>query len=54
MVELTDSEINVAIERGRIAQQAEPRADAARYDKRNSRVIVDLTNGTVSSIIDGV
>jgi len=45
MVELTDSEINAAIERGHIAQQTEPRADAARYDKRHSRVIVDLTNG---------
>lgn len=45
MTELTDAEINAAMERGRIAQQTEPRADAARYDKRNSRVIVDLTNG---------
>lgn len=45
MVELTDAEIDAAMERGRIAQQMEPRANAARYDKRNSRVIVDLTNG---------
>lgn len=45
MVELTDTEIDAAMERGRIAQQIEPRADAARYDKRNSRIIVDLTNG---------
>ena len=45
MAELTDSEINAAIERGHIAQQTEPRADAVRYDKRNSRIIVDLTNG---------
>lgn len=45
MVELTDAVIDAAMERGRIAQQTEPRADAARYDKRNSRVIVDLTNG---------
>jgi len=45
MAELTDSEINAAIERGHIAQQTEPRADAVCYDKRNSRIIVDLTNG---------
>jgi len=45
MAKLTDSEINAAIERGHIAQQTEPRADAVRYDKRSSRIIVDLTNG---------
>lgn len=45
MAELTESEIDAAIERGHIAQQTEPRADAVRYDKRNSRIIVDLTNG---------
>lgn len=45
MVELTDAEIDAAIQRGNIAQQTEPRAESARYDKRNSRVIVDLKNG---------
>jgi hypothetical protein len=45
MVDLTDAEIDAALERGRIAQQTEPRATAARYDKKNSRIIVDLTNG---------
>ena len=45
MAELTDAEINAALERGRMAQQTEPRADAVRYDRRNSRIIVDLTNG---------
>lgn len=45
MVDLTDIEIDTALERGRIAQQTEPRATAARYDKKNSRIIVDLTNG---------
>jgi hypothetical protein len=45
MAELTDFEINAAIERGYIAQQAEPRAHAVRYDTRSSRIIVDLTNG---------
>ncbi len=45
MAELTDSEITAAIERGHIAQQTEPRADTVRYDKQNSRIIVNLTNG---------
>lgn len=45
MAELTDAEINAALERGRMAEQSEPRADAVRYDRRNSRIIVDLTNG---------
>ena len=45
MVDLTDAEIDAALERGRIAQQTEPRARAARYDRKNSRIIVDLTNG---------
>lgn len=45
MAELTDTVINAAIERGHIAQQTEPRAEAVRYDRRNSRIIIDLTNG---------
>ena len=45
MVELTDAEIDTAVERGRIAQQTEPRATSARYDTKNGRIIVDLTNG---------
>lgn len=45
MAELTDAEINAALELGRLAEQSEPRADAVRYDRRNSRIIVDLTNG---------
>lgn len=45
MVDLTDAEIDAALERGHIAQQTEPRATAARYDRKNSRIIVDLTNG---------
>ena len=45
MVELTDAEIEAATERGRVARQTEPRADTVRYDRQNSRVIVDLTNG---------
>jgi Protein of unknown function (DUF2442) len=45
MVELTDAQIDAALERGRIARASEPRAVAARYDKRRGQVIVDLTNG---------
>lgn len=45
MNNLTDIEIDKALESGRIAQQSEPRATAARYDKKNDRVIVELTNG---------
>jgi len=45
MNNLTDIEIDTALESGRIAQQSEPRATAARYDKKNGRIIVELTNG---------
>lgn len=45
MADLTTAKINAALERGRIAQQTEPRAISARYDRKNERIIVDLTNG---------
>ena len=45
MAELTDAQIDSALKRGRTAQLHEPRAAAARYDRRLGRVIVDLTNG---------
>lgn len=45
MVELTDAAIDAALERGRAAHASEPRAAAARYDRRSGRVIVDLENG---------
>lgn len=45
MVELTDAAIDSALERGRAAHASEPRAAAARYDRRSGRVIVDLENG---------
>jgi len=45
MAELTDAQIDAAIERGRTARLTEPRARAARYDGRLGRVIVELTNG---------
>ena len=43
--ELTDSQIDAALERGRIANASEPRAAGARYDKRRGKVTIDLTNG---------
>jgi hypothetical protein len=47
MADLTDTEIDAALERGRIAQQSEPRAASARYDRKSGRVIVELTNGCI-------
>lgn len=45
MVELTDTAIDAAMERGRKAHASEPRAAVARYDRASGRVIVDLENG---------
>ncbi len=45
MAELTDAQIDAALERGREARLQEPRANAARYDRWTSRIIVELTNG---------
>ena len=45
MVDLTDAEITAALERGRTAQQTEPRATSVRYDSKSRRIIVELTNG---------
>jgi hypothetical protein len=44
-VELTDAQIEAARERGRIAQQTEPRAVSARYDAKAQRIVVELTSG---------
>ena len=45
MAELTDAQIDAALERGWTARLHEPRAAAARYDRRSGRVIVELANG---------
>jgi len=46
---MTDDDMNAAIaaaeRRGRRSLRTEPRARAARYDRRNGRVHVELTNG---------
>lgn len=45
-VDITDEEIDAALERGRIADLTEPRAASARYDRKTGRVVVDLKNGS--------
>jgi hypothetical protein len=45
MVELTDAQIDAALERGKVARLHEPRGTAARYDRLLDRIIVELTNG---------
>ena len=45
MADLTDAQIDAALNRGARSRALEPRAAAARYDRLNDRVIVDLTNG---------
>ena len=45
MAELTDAQIDAALERGRAAQRHEPRATSARYDRQTGRMVVELTNG---------
>jgi hypothetical protein len=41
---LTDSQIDVAIARGHLTLQSEPRATKVRYDRRRQMVIVTLDN----------
>jgi hypothetical protein len=45
MVELTDAQIDAALERGKVARLYQPRGTAARYDRLLDRIIVELTNG---------
>ena len=47
MAELSDSEIEAALERGRLARANEPRAASARYDRAAGRLGVELTNGCI-------
>ena len=47
MAELTDAQIDAALERGRTAQLHEPRAASARYDRQSEQVIVELTIGCI-------
>lgn len=45
MADISDTQIDAALERGRLSLETEPRAAAARYDRKRDRVVVDLTNG---------
>src|ERR1700690_1125776 len=45
MADLSDAQIDAATDRGRLARLHEPRALAARYDRRLGRVVVELANG---------
>lgn len=45
MAELTDAQIDRALECGKTANLHEPRAATARYDAEIGRVVVELTNG---------
>ena len=45
MAELTNAQIDAALERGKIARANEPRAKTVRYDRKLGRIVVELTNG---------
>lgn len=45
MAELTDAQLDAALARGTTVHAHEPRARAARYDRRHGRIVVELTNG---------
>ena len=42
---VSDAELQAALERGRQADRAEPRALSARYDAASRRMVVELSNG---------
>jgi hypothetical protein len=47
VAELSDRQIDAAVDRGRIARLTEPRAASARYDRSAGHLVVELTNGCV-------
>jgi hypothetical protein len=46
MADLTNIKIDEALQHGRAARKNEPRASEARYDRRQKRIVVKLTNGS--------
>jgi hypothetical protein len=44
---LTDAQLEVAEAKGHDIFDQEPRAFAARYDRKSGRVVVDLANGCI-------
>lgn len=49
MADLTDAQIDEALERGAAARHHEPRAAGARYDAERGQVVIALTNGCTFS-----
>ena len=45
MADITDAELDAAIERGKRNLESEPRAASARYDRQLDRLVVELSNG---------
>jgi hypothetical protein len=54
MADLTDTQLDAAAARGRIARIAEPRAPRAWYDGERGHVVVELTNGSMFSFPTGL
>jgi hypothetical protein len=54
MADLTDTQLDAAAARGRIARIAEPRATRAWYDGERGHVVVELTNGSMFSFPTGL
>ena len=54
MAEPTDAQINSALDRGRTARREEPRATAARYDRRRGRIVVELMSGCTFAFPPGL
>ena len=49
MANPSDSQIDAALARGKIARGTEPRAIAARYEENPARITIELTNGCTFS-----
>lgn len=47
MADLDDAAIDAALSRGAALHATEPRAVAARYDRRTRRIVVTLSNGSL-------
>ena len=45
MAEITDAQMDAAIERGQQVLETEPRAASVRYDPKLGRIVIELTNG---------
>lgn len=50
MAELSDLQIDAAMEHGRIVRLTEPRATSARFDRSAGRLVVELTNGCIFAV----